>query len=176
MPDQTISVFRAGTFSIDPAPAWLLEVYARTDVLNDWYKAVYAVLGAAVSSATIEDRGWTDGKFKAWRTPGDGYYVELSGEEESHAEVWLPDAADWLPFTTGFVEPFLQTRAAIRQIEAIDRLANAVIAYARHGDGRHIERDTGKSRIDEDADRRAELDRYHRAKEAAALRATVQAP
>ena len=72
--------------------------------------------------------------------------------EFTHGEIWIPDPADWLPFNASYVDPFLLTRATIRQNECLDRLANALIAFARHGEGMHINRMTGESRIDERED------------------------
>ena len=175
MPNYTITVYRAGRFTTEVAPPWLIDIHARSNVTRDWDRAIREVIGDVVSSASVEDSSWSDGQFMSWRTPGGGYYVDLSGNEGGHAEVWIPDAADWLPFVSAHVEPFLQTRAAIRQIAALDRLANAFIAYARHGDGRHIERDTGLSRIDQETDRQVAQKRQRRVHEAMAASGTVQA-
>jgi hypothetical protein len=81
--------------------------------------------------------------------------VQLSDGEAMFAEVWVPDPADWLPFSTTYIEPFMLTRATLHQSDKIDRLTTALIAFARHGEGRHIDRLTGESRIDqrEDEDR-----------------------
>ncbi len=59
------------------------------------------------------------------------------------------------------------TRATLHQADKIDRLGNALIAFARHGDGKHIDRDTGESRIDQ----REDWER--RKREQAAERASV---
>jgi hypothetical protein len=74
--------------------------------------------------------------------------VELGEGETSFAEIWVAEAADWLPFNSAYIEPFLLTRATLHQADRTERLGNALIAYARHGDGRHVDRDTGESRID----------------------------
>ncbi len=152
--DQTIIAYRGGTFSKESAPRWLVEILSAAAESTDWDKALHAILGRPVSFASIEEHGWIDGRVMAWKTPDGGFYVEMWGGEYCHAEIWLPDATDWLPFNSTHVEPFLRTRAAMRHLDALDRLTNAFIAFARHGAGEHVDRDSGKSRIDLAADRR----------------------
>lgn len=178
MTDPMIIAYRAGTFTREPTPTWMLQVTSLAASLNDWDEAVGQVLRKHAGHITIEEHGWYDASFNAWHTPDGGYYVELGGNDLVHAEVWLPDSTDWLPFNASYVEPFLRTRAAIRQIAAIDRLTNTIISYARHGAGKHIDRATGESRIDEAADRRDRLEHNRREMEAArtvAAHATAQA-
>ncbi len=153
MTDETMMVYRAGTFTTEPAPLWMMEIHAAAAPHNNWDDALTKVLGNPVSSTKIEEQDWIDGCVMAWRTPGGGFYVEMIGGEQLHADVWLPDPVDWLPFNAAYGEPFLQTRAAIRQISALDRLTNALVSYMRHGQGRHIDRGTGESRIDQQEDR-----------------------
>ena len=152
MTDETMMVYRAGTFTMEASPPWMCDIRAAAETLGDWDKAAYQVLGERVSHIVVGDGGWDEADFSARRTPGGGYHVEMMAGDSLHAEVWLPDPADWLPFNAVYVEPFLLARATIRQNDRIDRLANAVIAFARHGDGRHIDRLTGESRIDQRED------------------------
>ena len=144
-----ITVFRAGTFTTEPHPAWMQSIITASDRTRDWDKAVHEVLGERVGLVGIGDSWGIAPTVTAWRTPEGGYYIDMMGAETSHAEVWLPDPADWLPFHSAHVEPFLQTRATIRLTEGIDRLANALISWARHGEGKHIDRCTGESYIDQ---------------------------
>jgi hypothetical protein len=80
----------------------------------------------------------------------------MMAEEHSHAEVWIPAPTDWLPFHVSYVEPLLMTHARIRRNDCPDCLTNALIAFARHGEGKHIDRLTSGSRIDhrQDEERR----------------------
>jgi len=54
-------------------------------------------------------------------------------------------------------------------VDLHSKIANALIAYARHGEGSHVDRETGLSRIDLDNDRNRRL-------AAEARRAMAQAP
>jgi hypothetical protein len=114
----------------------------------DWNKATLAVLGYTAAHVTIGDDMFPLGEMRAYPTPGGGRYVELGEGETSFAEIWVAEATDWLPFNSAYTEPFLLTRATLHQADRTERLGNAIIAYARHGDGRHVDRDTGESRID----------------------------
>jgi hypothetical protein len=140
MTDQTVTVYRAGSFSTEAAPPWMSAVHATEQEIENWDAALDRVLGKCVSRAAVEGIAWPVAEVVARRTPDGGYFVDMIAEEFSHAQVWIPDPADWLPF----------------QVGSLDRLTNALIAFARHGEGRHIDRLTGESRIDEreDAERR----------------------
>jgi hypothetical protein len=156
MTEQTVTVYRAGSFSTEAAPPWMSAVHATEQEIENWDAALDRVLGKCVSRAAVQGIAWPVAEVVARRTPDGGYFVDMMAEEFSHAEVWIPDLADWLPFQVGYVEPFLMARATIQRNHSLDRLTNALIAFARHGEGRHIDRLTGESRIDEreDAERR----------------------
>ncbi len=156
MTDQTIIVYRAGSFSTEAAPPWMAALHAVEQEIENWDSALDHVLGKCVSRVAVEGVAWPVAEVVARRTPDGGYFVDMMAEEFSHAEVWIPDLADWLPFQVSYVEPFLLARATIQRNQVLDRLTNALIAFARHGEGRHIDRLTGESRIDEreDAERR----------------------
>ncbi len=156
MSDDRITVYRAGSFTTEPRPPWLREIHRLAEERRDWNASVYAVLEYATSILIIGDEYWPFGELRAHRTPEGGQYVELNEGEGTFAEVWVPDPADWLVFNARYVEPFLQTRATLYQADRTNRMGNALIAFARHGEGKHIDRDTGESRIDhrEDWERR----------------------
>lgn len=152
MTAKRITVFRAGAFSTEACPPWMEAVHAEEVECEDYDAALDRVLGQRTSHMTVNDVAWPEAEVITRRTPDGGYFVDMMAAEYSHAEVWIPDPADWLPFHASYVEPFLMTHATIRRNECLDRLTNAVIAFARHGEGRHIDRLTGESRIDERED------------------------
>ena len=152
MIERTITVYRAGTFTSETAPPWFPELLAAAEELGDWDKAIHKVLVMQATHTAITDGACHYGRVTAWHTPGGGMYVEMDSGDRGHADLWLPDTADWLPFSSAHVEPFLQTRAAFQQTFATERLANALIAFIRHGEGEHIDRVTGDSRIDQQED------------------------
>ncbi|PWS34380.1 hypothetical protein DFH01_25525 [Falsiroseomonas bella] len=152
MTTKRITVFRAGVFSTEPHPPWMEAVHAAEVEREDYDAALDLVLGQRTSHTAVNGVAWPAAEVITRRTPDGGYFVDMMAEEYSHAEVWIPDPADWLPFHVGYVEPFLMTHATIRRNDCLDRLTNALIAFARHGEGRHIDRLTGESRIDERED------------------------
>lgn len=156
MIDDRIVVYRAGAFTTEPHPPWLREIHRIAEERRDWNAAVRAVLPHVTAHLVIGYDAYPLGELHADGTPDGGQYVQLSDGEAMFAEVWVPDPADWLPFSTTYIEPFMLSRATLHQADKIDRLGNALIAFARHGEGKHIDRDTGESRIDhrEDWERR----------------------
>jgi hypothetical protein len=168
---ETITVFRSGAFTTEPRPGWMAAVHDAAKTHGDWDKALRHVLGLSHTHVRVGDDIWVDAEVSAYCTPGGGYLIDMMAGDTGHAEVWLPDPADWLPFHTAHVEPFLQARAAIRQNDRIDRLANVLIAWARHGDGKHIDRLTGESRIDQ----REDWKRHQRDRDAMRSDATATA-
>ena len=88
-----------------------------------------------------------------WRTPGGGMYVEFIDVFRVIAAVWIPEPADWIPFYTGHIAPFLHSHGQLAMNEQLERIGNCLIAFARHGAGHHVNRDYGCSQIDLDCDR-----------------------
>jgi hypothetical protein len=152
MVDDRITVYRAGSFTTELHPLWRREISRIAEERRDWNASVRAVLDDASAHVVIGDEYWPFGELRAYPTPEGGQYVELNEGEDTFAEVWVPDPADWLVFNARYVEPFLLTRATLYQADRINRLGNALIAFARHGEGKHIERETGESRIDQRED------------------------
>lgn len=146
--DNTITVFRAGSFTTEAAPPWLAAIRERRSKPVDWNQAARTVLGYTTSHVTIGHDAWPIGDMRAYPTPGGGHYVELGEGESIFAEIWVAEATDWLPFNSAYIEPFLLTRASLYQADRTERLGSALIAFARHGEGKHIDRETGESRID----------------------------
>ena len=151
---ETITVFRAGAFTTEPAPDWLqrINALAERDVM-DWDIAARKVLGDAGAVTEIQDYGGVAVQVNEWATPGDGRYVEFSDVCRAIAEVWIPDPADWIPFHIGHIAPFLRAYAEMAIAGQLDRIGNCLIAFARHGEGQHVNRDCGRSQIDLNHDR-----------------------
>lgn len=164
-----IVTWRAGRFANELRPHWLLAVQGAADAAGDWDAALTKVLGRDHLRLVIGSSHWPTGELRVHYPPGGGRYVELLEGEHTFAEVWVPDPADWLAFNAAYIEPYLLTRATLHNTERVDRLANAIIAFARHGEGHHVDRETGESLID-----RREEERYRR--ESAARRAASTPP
>jgi hypothetical protein len=151
MPIETITVFRSGAFASEPAPDWLRRVNAVAEETDDWDSAVRQVLGMFDGVAKVQDG--TAVEVNQWRTPGGGMYVEFTDVFRVIAAVWIPEPADWIPFYTGHIAPFLHAHAQLATNDQLERIGNCLIAYARHGKGEHVNRDCGRSHRDLDRDR-----------------------
>ena len=68
-------------------------------------------------------------------------------------QVVILNPTDWLPFLSTYLAPLIATSTQSAMLQMQGRIANALIAWARHGDGSHMDRETGESRIDLDMDR-----------------------
>ena len=151
---ETISTYRAGTFTTEPAPAWLIEAHERAASGDEsWDDALKSALGDTPMNTVAEDHAACPAETVDWMTPNGGRYVEFRDVLRVIADVWVPDPADWLPFYTAHILPFVRTHAAVSMTGLLDRIGNCLIAYARHGEGRHIDTLNGHSQIDVDAKR-----------------------
>jgi hypothetical protein len=153
MPVETITVLRSGIFASEPAPDWLRRLNALADENNDWDAAAHEVLGDSDLVAEVQDHLSVAVQVHEWRTPENGRYVEFSDVLRIVAEVWIPDPADWIPFYTSHIAPFLRAHAEMATAGQLDRIGNCLIAFARHGEGQHVNRDCGRSQIDLNHDR-----------------------
>lgn len=162
---ERIVTWRAGRFANELRPAWMEAIHAATDAAGDWDAAITKILGRDHLRLVIGNSHWPTGELRVHYPPDGGRFIELLEGEHTFAEVWVPDPADWLAFNAAYIEPYLLTRATLHNTERVDRLADAIIAFARHGEGRHVDQETGESLVD----RREEEERYRR--ESAARRA-----
>ena len=151
--NNTITMFHAGRFTTEVAPPWLIAIRELRAKGMDWNDASLAVLKYTTGHVTIGESIFPLGEMRAYPAPGGGRYVELSEREGTFAEIWMSEATDWLPFNSAYIEPFLLTRATLHQADRTERLGNTLIAFARHGVGKHVDRETGESHIDYREDR-----------------------
>jgi hypothetical protein len=82
-----------------------------------------------------------------------GYFVLIETPLALIEQVVILNSEDWLPFLSQFLAPIMTTSSNRNLFALHEKLANAFIAWARHGAGSHINRETGHSRIDLDNDR-----------------------
>lgn len=146
---RTVTAFRYGRFTAEPAPDWLLSAHRHADEGSpSWDEALTRAIGNRPSITKVEDDTSFSAEVIDWVTPDGGRYVELWDSLQAVADVWIPDAADWLAFYTAHVLPFLRAHTEISIACHLDRIANCLIAYGRHGEGRHIDLLSGRSQID----------------------------
>ena len=154
---DTLRVYEAGRFRDMPLPDWYREANLLCEQQQlDRERALERVLdcelmtltGAATMGCLVE--------VHAWPSPLHGFLVHFETPVFLVEQVLIPNATDWLPFMTQHITPLIAAAAQGAAAEGQDRLANAFIAWARHGEGCHVGRETGHSRIDlaEEARRR----------------------
>lgn len=68
-------------------------------------------------------------------------------------QIIIPNPADWLPFLSRYLAPLIMASNQSAIFAAQTKMANAFIPWARHGEGDHVDRETGFSQIDLDSDR-----------------------
>ena len=160
---ETVTAFRGGRFTAEPAPDWLVSAHHdANENSQSWDEALTRAIGNEPSITKVEDDTSSSAEVIDWVTPDGGRYVELWDSFQAVADVWIPDAADWLAFYTVHVLPFLRAHAAIAIACHLDRIGNCLIAYGRHGEGRHIDRLSGRSQIDIN-ERRERVERLRKA-------------
>ena len=158
MNHPTLRVLADGTFHDVPAPDWYSEAcrLCEEDRL-DWHRALDRVLDCDGITLTEEgmDGVWLEILF--WSSPQVGIFVSIETPLGFIEQVLVPKRSDWLPFLTTYLAPLIAASTQSVAVELHRKIANAMIAYARHGEGRHVDRETGLSRIDLDKDRERRL-------------------
>lgn len=92
-----------------------------------------------------------------------GTFVVLETPLALVEQIVILNPADWLPFLSTYLAPLMAASAQCALFEGQSRIANALIAWARHGEGTHVDRETGLSRIDLNTDRDRRLAELRRA-------------
>lgn len=78
-----------------------------------------------------------------------GNIVEIWSDIGIKEVIYVPDKTDWIPFITAYLNPLVATVSQIGICEKLEVLTNGLISWARHGEGKHIDTNSGISRIDE---------------------------
>lgn len=153
MNHPTLRVLADGMFHDVPAPDWYSEAHRLCQEDLDWHRALDRVLDCDGIPLTEEgmDGVWLEILF--WPSPQVGIFVSIETPLGFIEQVLVPKRADWLPFLTTYLAPLIATSTQSVVAELHRKMANAIIAYARHGEGRHVDRETGLSRIDLDQER-----------------------
>jgi hypothetical protein len=153
MRDDIIRLYEHGRFSSIPVPDWLERaVDISSSEKLDWHHAVSRALGAEHQGLTVDSMGPIGLDISFWQSPRYGVYVEIDSGLDMIEQVLVRDPADWLPFMSAHLTPLLAAAAQMETAHQLERLTNAVISWARHGEGEHLGRSSGRSRIDEDRD------------------------
>lgn len=95
--------------------------------------------------------GWLAVRF--WQGPGTGFLVNIQNPIGTIEMVCIPEPADWMPFVSAHIAPLIAADAQVTIADTLWILKNAAIAFFRHGEGSHVSRHDGLSRIDLNNDR-----------------------
>ena len=152
---DTLRVYDAGHLYDVELPDW----YHEADRLSNeeglsGHQAFTRVLGCGGVPLTDDgcEGGWIEVRF--WPSVGVGMFVLIDTEADIVEQVLVPNPTDWLPFLTQHITPLIAAAAQAASSYHQRKLTRAFIAWARHGEGKHIERETGLSEFDLDEDRR----------------------
>lgn len=165
-PFKTLRVYISGKFENVPLPDWYHEAeqIANKERL-DWEDAISRALGSDSVPLTHDaEDGWLAVRF--WYGPGAGFLVNIQNPMGTIEMVLIPEPADWMPFVSAHLAPLMAADAQATIAETLWVLKNAAIAFFRHGEGDHVCRQDGLSRIDINNDRRYFSDHVARRKNA----------
>ena len=152
---DTLRVYEAGRLYDLDLPDWYREAERLShDEGLSWHQAISRVLGCYGEPLTDDgsEGGWIEVRF--WPSATAGIFVLVDTEAGMIEQVLIPNATDWLPFLTQHITPLISAAAQAASSAQQRKLTRAFIAWARHGAGNHIERETGLSEFDLDQDRR----------------------
>lgn len=152
---DTLRVYESGRLYDVALPDWYQEADRLSSKGNvSWHHAFTRVLGCYCVPLTDDgcQGGWIEVRF--WPSKKIGNFVLIDTEAGIIEQILIPNPVDWLPFLTQHITPLISAAAQAASSAQQRKLTQAFIAWARHGEGDHIERDTGLSEIDLDLDRR----------------------
>jgi len=151
---NTLRVYDAARFHDVDMPDWYHEAQRLSDKDRlDWHRALDRVLGCECTLLTEEGMIAAGIEIRFWSSPVQGIFVALETPLAIVEEVVVMNPTDWLPFLSIYLAPLIATSTQSAVLEVQGKIANTLIAYARHGEGNHVDRETGLSRIDLDNDR-----------------------
>jgi len=159
-------IYDAGQIYNAELPDWYHEACRISEAERvDWHRAFERALDCEYSLLTEEGLISAGLEIRFWPSETHGIFVVLETPLALVEQIVIPNPADWLPFLSTYLAPLMAASAQSALIEGQRKIANALIARARHGEGTHVDRETGLSRIDlnNDRDRRlAERNRLAR--------------
>ena len=155
-----IRVYDAGRFHDVDLPDWYHEANRLSETEHvDWHRAFERLLDCEYTLLTEEGQLSAGLEIRYWPSETNGILVLIETPLTIVEQVVILNSTDWLPFLTEYLAPLMASSAQFASATMLARIGNALIARARHGDGSHMDRETGESRIDLDTDwkrRRAE--------------------
>ena len=146
-----IRLYDAGHFYDSDLPDWYVKAEQFSEARRiDFHVALDHVLACehwpltedAVLDGSIEIRYWPSEHF--------GTLVLIETPHGIVEQIVVLNAADWLPFLSEYLAPLITTAHHSGMLAVQGKIANAFIAWARHGEGNHVDCETGLSKNDLD--------------------------
>jgi hypothetical protein len=147
-------VYDAGRFHDVDLPDWYREArrLSQTERI-DWHCALELFLDCEYTLLTEDCTASTSLEIRFWPSEMNGILVLIEDPLGLVEQVVILNSTDWLPFLSRHLAPLIAVSNQSAMIALHGRIGNAFIAWARHGEGSHVDRETGQSRIDLDNDR-----------------------
>ena len=149
-----IRLYDAGRFDDAELPDWYREAERLSaNERIDFHRALERVLDCEHTLLTGD--GPLGGAFEIrfWPSEVQGIFVLIETPLAFIEQIVVPNPGDWLPFLSRYLAPLIAASNQSAMFALHGKIGNAFIAWARHGEGSHVDRDTGISRIDLDNDR-----------------------
>ena len=147
-------LYDAGRFHDTELPEWYREAERLSETERvDFHRAFDRVLDCEHTLLTEEGLLGGALEIRFWPSEIHGVFVLIETPLSFVEHVILPNPADWLPFLSRHLAPLIAVSHQSSLIALHGKIGNAFIAWARHGKGSHVDRETGLCRIDLDNDR-----------------------
>lgn len=146
---DTLRVYEAGRFYDMDLPDWYEEACRISETERvDWHRAFERVLECEYSLLTEAGLCSAGLEIRFWPSAMTGILVIIETPLALVEQIVVIHPKDWLPFLSTYLAPLMGASAQYAMLEVQGKIANALIAKARHGEGSHINRETGQSQID----------------------------
>ena len=150
-----LRVYEAGRFHEVDLPDWYHEVERLSEEERlDWHRAFDRILDCEHTLLTEEGLISAGLEVRFWPSDGHGTLVLIETPLGLVEHILIPSPTDWLAFLATYLAPLMASSAQFATATMLGRIGNALIARARHGNGSHMDRETGESWIDLDNDRK----------------------
>ena len=142
-------LYDAGRFHDTELPDWYDAAMHLSETERvDWHRALERVLDC--EHTLLTEDGLLGGaiEIRFWPSEIHGIFVLIETPLSFVEQIVVLNPADWLPFLSRYLAPLIAASNQSAMIALHGKIGNAFIAWARHGEGDHIDRETGQSRID----------------------------
>ena len=141
---DTLRVYEAGRFHDVDLPDWYHEACRISETERvDWHRASERVLECEYRLLTEAGLCSAGLEIRFWPSAMTGMFVIIETPLALVEQIVVIHLKDWLPFLSTYLAPLMEASAQYAMLEVQGKIANALIAKARHGDGSHIDRETG---------------------------------